>query len=364
LFSAYFAWLLLFSLLLKKLFFDRDICTFSLHHVIGKLVRQIPEYTVGSEQTGHVGAALPAVRLLVAAATADAVIAFLRQWRCRPGRRLGARAPAVQALVAPHRRAELLLAVRGGVVRGEHPRQPLGHVGRHPGRRLLLLLLVRGGAGLAHDSAGEAELDALDGVVGLRRRRGEAAGRGERSGCAHPGAGAGRHGHVGHGGRGEVGGALLGEEVEHLVLEASERGLGEVRDLRRRQRGGDLGHEVGEGLVRDGVDAHPGQLLLELGVPVVLDVVVRPPRQLRRDHRPPVADDGVQLDDGLLLGVRELAVLEVGPQVVGPPEPAALAAPLQPCSQARGITNPGQSDARRASGSAEAVGDTYRHSWG
>jgi hypothetical protein len=29
------------------------------------------------------------------------------------------------------------------------------------------------------------------------------------------------------------------------------------------------------------------ELLLELGVPVVLDVVVRPPRELRRDHRPP-----------------------------------------------------------------------------
>lgn len=81
--------------------------------------------------------------------------------------------------------------------------------------------------------------------------------------------------------------ALLGEEVEHLVLEAPQRGLGEVRHLRRRQRGGDLGHEVREGLVRDGVDAHPGQLLLQLRVPVVLHVVVRPPRKLRRDHRPP-----------------------------------------------------------------------------
>ncbi|BAS89639.1 Os04g0470650, partial [Oryza sativa Japonica Group] len=106
-------------------------------------------------------------------------------------------------------------------------------------------------------------------------------GRGER-GRAGAGAGA-----VVHGGRGEVGGALLGEEVEHLVLEAPQRGLGEVRHLRRRQRGGDLGHEVREGLVRDGVDAHPGQLLLQLRVPVVLHVVVRPPRKLRRDHRPP-----------------------------------------------------------------------------
>jgi hypothetical protein len=34
----------------------------------------------------------------------------------------------------------------------------------------------------------------------------------------------------------------------------------------------------------------------------------------------------VELDDGLLLLQRELAPLDVRPQVVGPPEPAALAA--------------------------------------
>jgi hypothetical protein len=268
--------------------------------VIGQLVGQVPKYTVGSKQAGHIGAALPAVldvvRLLAAAAAPDAVVAFLRQHLHRPGRGLRARTPAVHALVAPHRRAlvraaaaaedvlrhrpvvvaELLVSVRGGVVvRGVHPRQPLRQVGRRPG----LLLLAGGRAGLAHDGAGQAQLDALDGVVGLGLRR-EAAGRRD--------AGAARdRRHVGHRGRREVGGALLGEEVEHLVLEAPQRGLGEVGHLRRRQRGGDLGHEVREGLVRDGVDAHPGQLLLQLGVPVVLDVVVRPTRQLRRDHRPP-----------------------------------------------------------------------------
>jgi hypothetical protein len=39
----------------------------------------------------------------------------------------------------------------------------------------------------------------------------------------------------------------------------------------------------------------------------------------------------VELDDGLLLLQAELAPLDVRPEVVGPPEPAALAAPLQPC---------------------------------
>jgi hypothetical protein len=43
----------------------------------------------------------------------------------------------------------------------------------------------------------------------------------------------------------------------------------------------------------------------------------------------------VQLDDGLLLLERELAPLDVRAQVVGPPEPAALAAPPQPWKEQR-----------------------------
>ena len=43
-----------------------------------------------------------------------------------------------------------------------------------------------------------------------------------------------------------------------------------------------------------------------------------------------VADDGVELDDGLLLLRREGPALDVRPEVVGPPQPAALAAPVQP----------------------------------
>ena len=40
----------------------------------------------------------------------------------------------------------------------------------------------------------------------------------------------------------------------------------------------------------------------------------------------------MQVDDEPLLVVGEEAPLEVGPQVVGPPQPAALPAPQQPCS--------------------------------
>ena len=36
------------------------------------------------------------------------------------------------------------------------------------------------------------------------------------------------------------------------------------------------------------------ELLLELGVPVVLDVVVRPPGQLRCDDRPPACIHAIQ----------------------------------------------------------------------
>jgi hypothetical protein len=45
----------------------------------------------------------------------------------------------------------------------------------------------------------------------------------------------------------------------------------------------------------------------------------------------PVAEHGVQVeDDGLLVG-GDLAPLEVRPEVVHPPQPAALPAPPQPC---------------------------------
>jgi hypothetical protein len=51
------------------------------------------------------------------------------------------------------------------------------------------------------------------------------------------------------------------------------------------------------------------------------------PRVFYHVFTSPVAEERVELDDGLLLLERELAPLDVRPQVVGPPEPAALAAP-------------------------------------
>jgi hypothetical protein len=47
---------------------------------------------------------------------------------------------------------------------------------------------------------------------------------------------------------------------------------------------------------------------------------------------PPVPQDLVERDDEVLLLLREAAALEVGAEVVDPPQAAALAAALQPCT--------------------------------
>ncbi|CAL4894756.1 unnamed protein product [Urochloa decumbens] len=94
------------------------------------------------------------------------------------------------------------------------------------------------------------------------------------------------------------------------------RGGGRERRRRRRRRGGR--GEGGHGL------------LLELGVPVVLDVVVGPAGELGRDDGPPAPDGGVEGPDDPVLLLRVPAVLDVGAQVVEPPQAAALAAPVQP----------------------------------
>ena len=46
----------------------------------------------------------------------------------------------------------------------------------------------------------------------------------------------------------------------------------------------------------------------------------------------PVSPEGVQLEYDALLLRRDLASLEVGPQVVHPPEPAALPCPVEACT--------------------------------
>jgi hypothetical protein len=80
------------------------------------------------------------------------------------------------------------------------------------------------------------------------------------------------------------------------------------------------------------VEGDDGQsLLLELGVPVVLDVVVRPAGQFGGDDGPPAADGAVEGEDDPVLQFRVPAVLDIRAQVVEPPKPAALAAAVEPC---------------------------------
>jgi hypothetical protein len=47
----------------------------------------------------------------------------------------------------------------------------------------------------------------------------------------------------------------------------------------------------------------------------------------------PVPEGGVELDDDVLFLLGDVAPLHVGPQVVDPSQPAALAAPKQPCAE-------------------------------
>jgi len=106
----------------------------------------------------------------------------------------------------------------------------------------------------------------------------------------------------------------------------------------RGRRGGHLleqaRHPVAaDGVAEDGaVGVHPElpRLLLHPRPPVVLDLVVRPPWQVLRDPRPPVSPLGMELEDEELLLRREVAALDVRLEVVEPPQPAALAGPLQP----------------------------------
>ena len=68
-----------------------------------------------------------------------------------------------------------------------------------------------------------------------------------------------------------------------------------------------------------------------MGVPVVLDVVVGALGEVGGDGGPAVAEQRLEVDDDPLLVRREVAALYPRPQVVRPPQPAALAAPHQPC---------------------------------
>nr|ACN31059.1 unknown [Zea mays] len=200
----------------------------------------------------------------------------------------------------------------------------LGHVGEVARRELLLKGPVLQPAEEVAVPVREQLLAAELGQERVQRRRGRPAGAVQVRDCRH------------------------GRELRPRSVRAYEPRVLPRRRWRRRRlrvrcaeahvaagagdaRGG--GRERRRGGRREGCSAATGRhgLLLELGVPVVLDVVIGPAGELGRDDRPPAADGAVERPNDPVLLVGVAAVLDVRPQVVEPPQPAALAAPVQPC---------------------------------
>jgi len=90
----------------------------------------------------------------------------------------------------------------------------------------------------------------------------------------------------------------------------------------------DVAHDVAEAGALDVAAEVPG-VLLHAGAPVVLDLVVRAPGEVLRDLGPAVAPARVQVQDQQQLLRGDVAPPHVGPQVVEPPEAAALARALE-----------------------------------
>lgn len=69
--------------------------------------------------------------------------------------------------------------------------------------------------------------------------------------------------------------------------------------------------------------------LLQLSVPVVLDIVIGSARQLRSYNGPPASDVVVETANDVVLFLGETSVLDVGPEVIEPPQAAAFAATFE-----------------------------------
>lgn len=108
--------------------------------------------------------------------------------------------------------------------------------------------------------------------------------------------------------------------------------------VRNRPRDGNIVAAVGlaERTMGLGVESLAQQFSLDVCVPVVFYLVVRPPRQFSRNKRPLISDDGVEFDDEFVFFFCEAAALEIGTQVVYPSQPAALSASQQPCGLGKG----------------------------
>lgn len=78
------------------------------------------------------------------------------------------------------------------------------------------------------------------------------------------------------------------------------------------------------------VDPVPEEPLPNMGVPIVLDLVVSSPEQASSYSRPLIAQDAVQLDDGLFFLERKPSSLDVWSQIVSPAEATTLPTSLKP----------------------------------
>lgn len=88
------------------------------------------------------------------------------------------------------------------------------------------------------------------------------------------------------------------------------------------------------------IDSHLKQAFLQMRVPVVLNFVVCPARQMCSYCRPLVSKNCMELENGLLLIKRKLSPLYIRPQIVGPSKPATFATPEQPCILGEGTPTP------------------------
>ena len=131
-------------------------------------------------------------------------------------------------------------------------------------------------------------------------------------------------------GRGGRRRSLDGQGRRRRSLYAAISGVG--LDALSEARHPDVAHDVAEAGALDVAAEVPG-VLLHAGAPVVLDLVVRAPGEVLRDLGPAVAPARVQVQDQQQLLRSDVAPPHVGPQVVEPPEAAALARALQACSE-------------------------------
>lgn len=76
---------------------------------------------------------------------------------------------------------------------------------------------------------------------------------------------------------------------------------------------------------------------LNVGIPIVLYLVFRPPRQSTRDKRPLVTQEVVEFDYEIVFFFGEVSTLQIRTQVIYPSQPATLPTSQQTCGPRKGM---------------------------